>query len=71
MIDEGAGLTPQAGEIARVEWRPVADAHDAATPAWRRICQIAAHDGRRRPAYLSTRGDGRAARRRPVSTRVL
>ena len=44
-IDEGAVLTPQAGEIARVEWRPVADAHDAATPAWRRIYQIAATTG--------------------------
>ena len=41
VIDEGAVLTPQAGEIARVEWRPVSDAHDAATPAWRRIYQIA------------------------------
>ena len=45
VIDEGAVLTPQAGEIARVEWRPVADAHDAATPAWRRIYQIAATGG--------------------------
>ena len=44
-IDEGAVLKPQAGEIARVEWRPVADAHDAATPAWRRIYQIAATGG--------------------------
>ena len=44
-IDEGAVLTPQAGEIARVAWRPVADAHDAATPAWRRIYQIAATGG--------------------------
>ena len=41
VIDEGAVLTPQAGEIARVEWRPVADAHDAATPAWRRIYDVA------------------------------
>ena len=45
VIDEGAALKPQAGEIARVEWRPVADAHDAATPAWRRIYQIAATGG--------------------------
>ena len=45
VIDEGAALKPQAGEIARVAWRPVADAHDAATPAWRRIYQIAATGG--------------------------
>ena len=44
-IDEGAALTPQAGEIARVAWRPVSDAHDAATPAWQRIYQIAARGG--------------------------
>ena len=57
VIDEGAALTPQAGEIARVEWRPVADAHDAATPAWRRIYQIAATgDGMRVDTYPGRRG---------------
>ena len=57
VIDEGAVLTPQAGEIARVEWRPVADAHDAATPAWRRIYQIAATgDGMRVDTYPGRRG---------------
>ena len=56
-IDEGAALTPQAGEIARVEWRPVADAHDAATPAWRRIYQIAATGGGMRvDTYPGRRG---------------
>ena len=59
VIDEGAVLTPQAGEIARVEWRPVSDAHDAATPAWRRIYQIAStgRGGLRVDTY-----PGRAAR---------
>ena len=56
-IDEGAVLTPQAGEIARVAWRPVADAHDAATPAWRRIYQIAATGGGMRvDTYPGRRG---------------
>ena len=57
VIDEGAVLTPQAGEIARVAWRPVADAHDAATPAWRRIYQIAATGGGMRvDTYPGRRG---------------
>ena len=57
VIDEGAVLTPQAGEIARAEWRPVADAHDAATPAWRRIYQIAATGGGMRvDTYPGRRG---------------
>ena len=57
VIDEGAVLTPQAGEIARVAWRPVADAHDAATPAWRRIYQIAATGGgMRADTYPGRRG---------------
>ena len=56
-IDEDAVLTPQAGEIARVAWRPVADAHDAATPAWRRIYQIAATGGGMRvDTYPGRRG---------------
>ena len=33
-IDEGAALTPQAGEIARVEWRPVSTAPSIASMAW-------------------------------------
>jgi ADP-ribose pyrophosphatase YjhB (NUDIX family) len=56
VIDEGAVLTPQAGEIARVAWRPVADAHDAATPAWRRIYQIAATGGMRVDTYPGRTG---------------
>ena len=57
VIDEGAVLTPQPGEIARVAWRPVSDAHDAATPAWRRIYQIAATGGGMRvDTYSGRRG---------------
>lgn len=44
-VDEDAALTPQAGEIARVEWRPLADAHNASTPAWQRIYEIASKGG--------------------------
>ena len=41
VVHKNMTIEEQAGEIARVEWRPVSDAHDAATPAWRRIYQIA------------------------------
>ena len=57
VIDEGAVLTPQAGEIARVAWRPVVDAHDAATPAWRRIYDVASTgSGLRVDTYPGRRG---------------
>ena len=59
-IDEGAVLTPQAGEIARVAWRPVSDAHDAATPAWQRIYQIAARGGGLRADTYPGRGGATA-----------
>ena len=34
VIDEGAVLTPQPGEIARVAWRPVSTAPSVASTAW-------------------------------------
>ena len=79
VIDEGAVLTPQAGEIARVEWRPVSTAPSIASMAWSewthgpRCTQVAARRRRARrgdagvAAYLSNRGDRGWHARRHVS----